>query len=77
MIPDEAEDDTIDFSWYYYVGVNRLGMTYKQVGRITMRLFHRLYFHYRNTWSLEMRLAKANMTYDELAEKVKENEDLF
>ena len=40
-------------------------------------MFRRLYKHYKNTWSLEMRLANANMTYDELEAKVKENEDLF
>lgn len=77
MIPDEEEDDTIDFSYYYFIGATRLGLTFKQTGRMTMRMFNRLYKHYKNTWSIEMRLSHANMTYDELEAKVREQEDLF
>jgi hypothetical protein len=40
-------------------------------------MFNRLYNHYKNDWSTEMRLRNANMTYQELADKVREQEDWF
>lgn len=32
---------------------------------MTLTLFNKLYQHYKNTFDMEMRLAKANMTYEE------------
>jgi len=77
VIPDDAEDDTIDFAYFYFVGAAKLNLTFKQIGRLTVRAFNRLYKHYKDNWSLEMRMTHRNMTYDELERKARENEDLF
>ena len=34
-------------------------------------MFNKLYAHYKNSWDLEMRLTKANITYAELKKKNK------
>lgn len=52
-------------------------MSQKEIGRLTFTWFNKLYGHYKTDWSMEMRLSKANMTYDELAKKVQEREDWF
>ena len=40
-------------------------------------MFNKLYSHYKNDWSMEMRLSKANMTYEEMAQKAREQDDWF
>lgn len=52
-------------------------MTQKEVGRLTLTTFNKLYMHYKNDWSLEMRLRKANMTYDEAHNKAIRDEEWF
>lgn len=69
MIPDEAEDPVIDFSWFYFIGRTKLGLTFKETGRITLTLFNKLYHHYKNAFDLEMRLHQTNTTYAEAYQK--------
>jgi hypothetical protein len=38
-------------------------------------MFNKLYKHYQNTFDLEMRLHKANVTYAELHEKQMQDEE--
>ena len=40
-------------------------------------MFNKLYKHYKDDWSLEMRLSKANMTYDEAFKKSQQEEEWF
>lgn len=42
---------------------------------MTLRLFNKLYQHYKNTFDMEMRLTKANMTYEELYIKSQKEEE--
>lgn len=67
----------IDFSWYLFIGKTKLNLSFKETGRLTFRMFNKLYSHYKDNWSLEMRMAKANMTYGELEEKARQREDWF
>lgn len=77
MIPDEAEAQEVDFSWFYFIGKTRLGLTFKETGRLTIKLFNRLYQHYKDNWDLEMRLSKANKTYAEIHAKAQNAEEWF
>lgn len=77
MIPDEEEDDTIDFSYYYFVGAAKLNLTIKQIGRLTVNMFNRLYQHYKVSFDLELYLFHARKTYGEREAEVRENEDAF
>lgn len=52
-------------------------MTYKEVGKLTLRTFNRLYQHYKNDFDLEMKLKQANVTYKELEERQLANEEWF
>lgn len=38
-------------------------------------MFNKLYGHYKNSWSLEMKLKNANMTFDELEYKSQQEEE--
>ena len=42
-----------------------------------MTTFMKLYGHYKDYWSLEMRMSNANMTYDELWSKTQQDEEWF
>lgn len=44
---------------------------------MTLTMFNKLYSHYKQDWSMEMLLEKARMTYDDLAKKVREQQDWF
>jgi hypothetical protein len=65
VIPDEEDPTPVDFTWFRFIGRTRLGLTDREIGRLTITTFFRLYKHYKDTWSLEMRLARANLTYEE------------
>lgn len=40
-------------------------------------MFNKLYSHYKSTWDLEMRLTKANMTYEDAWNKSQAEEEWF
>lgn len=42
-----------------------------------MTEFWKLYHHYKEDWSMEMRLTKANMTYEELWAKSQQEQEWF
>ncbi len=59
------------------MGTTKLKLTIKETGRLTVNMFFRLYGHYKDNFALEMRLFKANMTYDELDAKTMQSEEWF
>ena len=78
MIQEDDDDPVIiDFSWFYFMGKTRFGLSIKETGRMTLNMFYRWYEHYKNTWSYEMRLSQGNMTYAEAEKKIQEAEDWF
>nr|DAO53799.1 MAG TPA: hypothetical protein [Caudoviricetes sp.] len=52
-------------------------MSFKETGRLTIKIFNKLYQHYKNDWDLEMRLKNANLTYEEAYIKSQEDEEWF
>lgn len=74
MIQDEYEP-VIDFSWFLFIGKTRLGLSFKETGRLTLTMFNKLYGHYKDMWDMEMRLTKANMTYAEAFVKSQRDEE--
>lgn len=76
IVQDEY-DPVIDFSWFYFIGKTKLGLSFKETGRMTLTLFNRFYEHYKNMWSLEMRLSKANMTFSEARVKSEQDAEWF
>ena len=78
MIPDDEEiDPVLDFSWFYYIGKTKLGLTSSEIGRITLTLFNKLYAHYKASFDLELRLKQTNTTYEEAYEKANKAEEWF
>jgi len=73
----EDEDPVIDFSWFWFIGKVKLGLSFRETGRLTLRMFNLLYGHYKNDWDLEMKLRNANMTYEEAFQKSQEAEEWF
>jgi hypothetical protein len=50
------------------VGKKLLGFSEKEVGRMTIRKFMRLYDHYKNNFDLELALKRRGITYAQLNE---------
>ena len=76
MIHDEY-DPVIDFSWFYFIGKTKLNLTFKETGKLTFKMFCKLYEHYKNNWDLEMRLWHNNVTYAEHLMKSQQDEEWF
>lgn len=53
----------------------RLGFTFKESGRLTLRQFSTYYQHYKDNFDLELRLKNSNTTYAELRAKLLESEE--
>ena len=64
----------IDFTWFYVIGRTRLGLSFREVGRLTLNLVLRLYKHYKDAFDTELMLRRANMTYAEAEAKAYKRE---
>lgn len=67
----------IDFAWFYFIGRNKLGISFHDVGRMTLTLFNRLYACYKDDFDLETILRASNTTYAELYEKTQKEQEWF
>lgn len=52
-------------------------LTDKEVERLTLTMFNKLYGHYKNMWDMEMRMTQSNMTYKELYLKSQQDDEWF
>ena len=78
IIPDEEDgDQVIDFTWFYFIGRTKLNLTFKEVGRLTLRTFNKFYQHYKDTFDLEMKLKASDTTYAELKKKSIKQQEWF
>lgn len=55
--------------------MNKLGLSAKEVGHMTLTLFNKLHKHYKDTFDMEMRLTKAGMTYEEAYREAQKAEE--
>lgn len=76
MIHDEY-DPVIDFSWFYFIGRTKLGLSFKETGRLTLTIFNKLYQHYKDNWDLEMLMTVSRKTYKDVREKQQQSEEWF
>lgn len=65
----------IDFSWYAFIGRTRLGLTFRETGRLTLNAFCRLYGHYKDTFDREMLFARGGVTYARAARDARKSEE--
>lgn len=71
-------DPAINFSWYYFMGRTRLGLSSdKEVGRLTLRRFRGLLQAYKDTFDIEMQLRASGSTYAKLEAKAESDEEWF
>lgn len=78
MIPDEEEiDPIIDFTWFYYIGKAKLGLSFTETGRLTLRTFFKLYEHYKNNFDLELTLKRNKQTYKEAEAQANKEQEWF
>jgi hypothetical protein len=78
VIPDEAEDDgKLNFYWFYFIGSAKLHLTLKEIGRMTLTTFNRLYEEYKKDFDLELMLDKSRTTYRTAEEKARRAEEWF
>lgn len=52
-----------------------MGFTFKEVGRLTLRKFNKMYQIYKNDFDMEMMLRNSNTTYQGLEKKQMEDEE--
>lgn len=52
-------------------------MTFKETGRLTLKMFNKLYQLYKDDFDLEMRLKNANVTYEEAYIQQQKDEEWF
>lgn len=78
MIPDDEEiDPVIDFTWFYFIGKAKLNLSFHETGRLTLKIFNKLYQHYKDDFDLETRLKNQNVTYKEAYAKAQKAEEWF
>lgn len=78
MIQDEDErDDPVDFTWFYFIGKSKLGLSFKETGRLTLTTFNKLYKCYKNDFDMEMLLKNSNTTYEKAYQNSIKNEEWF
>ena len=70
-------DPTINFSWFYFIGRNKLGLTFDEVGRMTLRTFNKLYQCYKDNFDIELNLKLSRTTYAEAKKQTMEQEEWF
>lgn len=61
----KEEDVPIDFSWVFYIGMNRLGFSYKQVGHLAFGLWADLFEAYKQQYNFETRKILYNIEVPE------------
>ena len=64
----------MDLSWFYQIGRTKLALTTKEIGRITITLFNKLYDHYKDNFDFEMMLEKTGTTHAKAYEKSQASE---
>lgn len=52
-------------------------MSFKETGRLTLRMFNKLYKHYKNDFDLELTLKLSKTTYAEMEEKANKEREWF
>lgn len=55
--------------------MKKIGLTRKETGRLTLRLFNRLYRHYKDDFDAELRMTRAGVTYDDLRREEQASEE--
>lgn len=77
MIPDEDEDQKIDFSFYYFIGIKKLNLSLAETGRLTLTTFNKLYKHYKDDFDIELYLRHSGKTYKQAFAEVEKKDDWF
>lgn len=67
----------VNFTWFYFIGKTKFGLTFKETGRLTLTTFNKLYKCYKDDFDIELRLKNSNTTYEELYKKSMEDETWF
>lgn len=49
----KGEDKPIDFAWLIYIGINKLGFTYTQVGQLYFSTWVDLFEEYKRQYNFE------------------------
>ena len=77
MIQEDSEPKPIDFSWYLFIGRNKLGLSFKETMRLTLKMFEKLYQHYKEDFDLEMQMKITHTTYSKLKSMVQKEDEWF
>ena len=67
----------LDFMWYYFIGHNKLGLTFHEIGRLTLTTFNKLYKCYKDDFDLELTLKLTKTTYEQAYQKANKDEEWF
>ena len=70
VVHEEEKDKPIDFSWFSFIGVCKLGFSEKEVFRMTLRKFNKLWEHYKYYHDIEK-----STTYAQLEKEQSEDDE--
>ena len=65
----------MDFSWFFFIGKTKLNLSFKETGRLTLRMFGRLYQYYKDDFDIEMNLWKGHKTYADVAREQHQDDE--
>ena len=69
------EPEPMDFSWFFFIGKAKLNLSFKETGRLTLRMFGRLYQYYKDDFDIEMRLWQSHKTYADVAREQHQDDE--
>lgn len=76
-MPDEVEDEPIDFELFKFIGRKKLVLTNKETMRLTLRKFNHLYQLYKDDFDLELILKARGITYAKLKDQINSESEWF
>lgn len=71
------EDEPVDFTWFYFIGKSKFGLSFKETGRLTLTTFNKLYKCYKNDFDNELMLKASNTTYSMAYKKAMQQDTWF
>lgn len=64
-IGNNSNEEPIDFSWLTFIGMTKLGFTFKEVGQLTMGMWTDFFENYKKVYNFETKRGLYNLHEEE------------
>lgn len=62
---NNSEDTPIDFAWLIYIGMTKLGFTFREIGHLTLGRWTDLFETYKRTYNFETKKGLYSLNEEE------------